>query len=165
MRRTSRGLTVDELLEDWDEYSLPEGRRVDLDPLSSRLPLEPMVEAVDLAAQLKKVYADNVDPDAEFISRWTPTAWEGHLKTAKAIEAAFFIDGVWNDYNDFKADHVAEVVGRFPKLKFRFGREYSPVLYAKGDESELEKFKEAIKKTRPNELDLQKDNSIRAWWD
>jgi len=48
MRRTTRGLTIDDLLEGWDECSQPEGGRIDLDPLSSRLPGKSTNEAVTI---------------------------------------------------------------------------------------------------------------------
>ncbi len=157
MRRPMRsGPTVDDLLEEWDNDSLPEGSEIDLDPLSGHLP---RINENDVN-QLQRVYRDKSG-----IMQYRPTAWDTPKKVVDAIKSVFYVNGTWDDYNDFQADQVIKIIERFPSVKFQFGREYSPVLYAQGSPDDLKNLKKALGRTHTEELDIQDDGTLRAWWD
>lgn len=109
--------------------------------------------------------------------------WKSASQNAQQVSAmimAVLPDGL----GDFDASRVTGVIKKFGNLKYEFGREYSPVLYAQGfkDKAEVVAFANAIKRANPDEVDFTShgDENVapdlvvedeakiircRVWWD
>jgi hypothetical protein len=77
-------------------------------------------------------------------------------------------------YNRFDGAKIAAALAPLAQdlAQVQFGREGSPVLYlrfsatsAKDRQAALERVKEALLRVHADELHLQPDGSLRAWWD
>jgi len=83
------------------------------------------------------------------------------IENLSKAEACKYVQAV-GDYNEFNPSKVCRAISASPAgTTFTVGREYSPVIYAKGDVAAVKK---AFAQTGPDESDVQKNGALRMWW-
>lgn len=81
----------------------------------------------------------------------------------------------YNNYNGVEVGDAIDMIDHYAqkaltRVTFRFGREYSPVLYIDFPSSQHRRYltkmvKDRLQHAQADEIDNDGDRSIRVWWD